>query len=726
MASSDVGDEPVDVELSVQEILPDDGVADSAPMTQSSTHLLDLSINQEVPPLIDKQAVPHVQIDLTETTIDSQFPQRRPQAPPSPRLEPVGNPSLPVVSPLESHPVEASFNQLLLLKDGEESQSKEESARAPEAAVATPDFGLDGSHLSKVVQAQGVEGSVMTSQDLPSDLVNFGANPIKRREPEAQAQDRLDAHTSIVSHIRASLEKERATTSAVKAHVADDSRQPPDAGDSYPLDHDIETEPHRNAAVAENGPGERMNVEGSPSPQNNETRQADLEDDPHPQAGHDGGNIAESQVLNASQNLFDEFLVSSPGLVQTLAEEETALSRIQKAVDTPQDSQEPLRTGDESSHRMQGENQTLENGLPLTPEKTVSNLSEKEPVVEQNAASAKTAMTETQLKPLSEHNFAETELVLDSPRKRKPSRKVREQSQDDVVHPLPSPRTVRKPVMPRVNEVPAPVSPWFSSRRSSRRASDTMRLPQDHEGVHQLAKEDQRGVSEASDVRSNNSTVTREAMEQNEKSHSSHPQLIRDRITRKSTRSKTTEVTFLARPDQGFRTPLSYYAPLSSLESYLTSSASSSQGAALIDVFAIVTSPSSKPLRAKTGPKDYSNLLHITDASLVGKPVHVQCFRPFQESLPQADIGDVILLREFVVKFRKDGCFLLSADSSSWHVWRFKSRDDGGDEMDGNSTSPEPREEANGPPVENGKEEQQHARKLRAWWSHTRDGQQRK
>ena len=144
-------------------------------------------------------------------------------------------------------------------------------------------------------------------------------------------------------------------------------------------------------------------------------------------------------------------------------------------------------------------------------------------------------------------------------------------------------------------------------------------------------------------------------------------------------------------------------------------------------------------------PRDYFIFFHVTDASVGGmlgpkhpdsgkngasgfKGFQVMVFRPWKASLPTAGPGDVVLLRNFVVKSIKGRCSLLSAEYSAWCVWRF-----GGDNdrcRRGNGTTPPWArgynqdhevteagvEEVKGPPVEIGSEEKVMVKKLRGWW----------
>lgn len=142
----------------------------------------------------------------------------------------------------------------------------------------------------------------------------------------------------------------------------------------------------------------------------------------------------------------------------------------------------------------------------------------------------------------------------------------------------------------------------------------------------------------------------------------------------------------------------------------------------MVDVIAVVTSPTKHPQRARAGPRDYYTVMHMADpsthdstqrstapnnSSKFGKftsATQVEIFRPFKLSLPAAERGDVVLLRNFVVKSRNGNSYLLSGQASAWMVWRWS--DD----------SPKPVEERKGPPVEFGDEERTKAKELRTWW----------
>jgi hypothetical protein len=179
----------------------------------------------------------------------------------------------------------------------------------------------------------------------------------------------------------------------------------------------------------------------------------------------------------------------------------------------------------------------------------------------------------------------------------------------------------------------------------------------------------------------------------------------------------------------GIATAHTYFTKLASLEKRVNEQ----NGA--VDVLAIVADSTKEPGRAKGGPRDYYTIFKIMDPSIpIPSPVRVEVFRPWKAVLPAADVGDVILLRGFVVKSRKRQPYLLSTDSSAWCVWRFAEHtDDVGNvvvrEADRSVRARrmshiDVREEVKGPPVEYGFAEKEEARKLRDWWIGNHDDSQ--
>jgi hypothetical protein len=166
-------------------------------------------------------------------------------------------------------------------------------------------------------------------------------------------------------------------------------------------------------------------------------------------------------------------------------------------------------------------------------------------------------------------------------------------------------------------------------------------------------------------------------------------------------------------PSVGLSTPLAYYTPLKELLYFLNRS-SQFHSAANPDVLALVISSTTSPERAKKGPKHWGTTLHITDASSWPSTTSVQIFRAYQNALPEAHTGDVILLRAFAVKSLNRQPMLVSADESSWCVWRY------GKPLWGAKRGAwgelRAREEMKGPTVERGEGEWREVEKLRTWY----------
>jgi hypothetical protein len=179
----------------------------------------------------------------------------------------------------------------------------------------------------------------------------------------------------------------------------------------------------------------------------------------------------------------------------------------------------------------------------------------------------------------------------------------------------------------------------------------------------------------------------------------------------------------------GLSTAHAYFTSLASLDQHVNPS---SQQAGTIDVLAVVTDFTKEPERAKGGPRDYYTIFRVTDPNMpASTDVRVEVYRPWKAVLPAADVGDVVLLRAFVVKSKKRQAYLFSTDTSSWCVWRFAehskstARHGAGTGEDGQPvwarrmSHIEVREEVKGPPVEYGVAEKEQAHKLRDWWVET-------
>ncbi|KAL1799128.1 hypothetical protein ACET3X_003165 [Alternaria dauci] len=170
----------------------------------------------------------------------------------------------------------------------------------------------------------------------------------------------------------------------------------------------------------------------------------------------------------------------------------------------------------------------------------------------------------------------------------------------------------------------------------------------------------------------------------------------------------------LEEPSKGVSTPLAYYTPLKDLP-YFINRSSQFHSDANPDTLALVTSPTTPSQKAKKGPKHWFTTLHITDASTWPQTTTVQIFRPHQIALPEAQVGDVILLRAFAVKSLNRHPTLVSADESAWCVWRWGKPVWGAKR--GAFGELRAREETKGPAVERGEGEWREVEKLRRWFS---------
>jgi hypothetical protein len=167
-------------------------------------------------------------------------------------------------------------------------------------------------------------------------------------------------------------------------------------------------------------------------------------------------------------------------------------------------------------------------------------------------------------------------------------------------------------------------------------------------------------------------------------------------------------------PSIGLSTPLAYYTPLRDLIYFLNRS-SQFHSSANPDMLALCTSASTAPDKAKKGPRHWTTSLSITDLSIWPEVRAVQCFRAYQNALPVAQPGDVVLLRAFKVESRRREPLLRSADESSWCVWRYGKPVWG--KKGGRFGELRAREEVKGPVVERGAGEWTEVEKLRNWYT---------
>ncbi|OBT88569.1 hypothetical protein VE02_03975 [Pseudogymnoascus sp. 03VT05] len=152
------------------------------------------------------------------------------------------------------------------------------------------------------------------------------------------------------------------------------------------------------------------------------------------------------------------------------------------------------------------------------------------------------------------------------------------------------------------------------------------------------------------------------------------------------------ETALRASLTKALRTNLSDFTPLKVLRHNLGKR---------LDVLAIATTAPPEAQRAKHGPRHYHLRFNVTDPSITPTGVvEIQVFRPYKEALPDVEVGDGVLLRNFSVKAEKDKGFALrSEDSSSWAVFKR-----------------ERVTECRGPPVEIGEGEEEYVARLKEWW----------
>lgn len=176
------------------------------------------------------------------------------------------------------------------------------------------------------------------------------------------------------------------------------------------------------------------------------------------------------------------------------------------------------------------------------------------------------------------------------------------------------------------------------------------------------------------------------------------------------------EATLVAHSEQpsiGLSTRLAYYTPLKDLVYFLNRS-SQFHSSANPDILVLATSATSVATKAAKGPQHWTNTLHVTDLSSWPAITTVQIFRAHQTALPVVDKGDVVLLRAFGVKSLNRRTTLISADESSWCVWRYGKPVWGAKR--GAFGELRAREEVRGPAVERGEGEWKEVERLRGWY----------
>lgn len=178
-------------------------------------------------------------------------------------------------------------------------------------------------------------------------------------------------------------------------------------------------------------------------------------------------------------------------------------------------------------------------------------------------------------------------------------------------------------------------------------------------------------------------------------------------------------------PFDGLRTRHGYYTALSQLPKHLNSTSSFDSK---VDVIAVVSHATTAAVKAEKGRRDWSTKMRITQPGFYRETTLVQVFRGYKAAVPQADVGDVVLLRTFqVTSMKQGGAALKSPDGSAWCVFKANAKhpgrqlrrgrksDDLEDEREG--------EEMTGPIPEFGDAERAAVEEMKAWW---RDRKSRK
>lgn len=268
----------------------------------------------------------------------------------------------------------------------------------------------------------------------------------------------------------------------------------------------------------------------------------------------------------------------------------------------------------------------------------------------------------------------------------------------------------------RISDVPAILSPWFAPKWQQSEQVHTTEL--EVSSLQQQSPASNAGQKALESAHTEIPLSTTSASEHQDLVVHSERQSVETALA--ETTTLLTETTALDSAWNGLRTPLSYFTPLVTLRQHLNNSGTSSTGAG-IDILAVVVSATSKPKRAKGGPKDHFTTMHVTDPSVSSKGVQVQIFRPWKKSLPLAEVGDVILLRSFLPQSRARECFLLSTESSAWAVWRFSAQPTTTNGTSQANVQVNFAKECKGPPVETGPEEENHVRLLRRSWENMKE-----
>ena len=286
----------------------------------------------------------------------------------------------------------------------------------------------------------------------------------------------------------------------------------------------------------------------------------------------------------------------------------------------------------------------------------------------------------------------------------------------------------------RFSDIAPVVSPWFAPKRSSQvvldreESSRSLVMQRSSQVSFSAAEPSSQIIPDSEDEAQEDigGMNEREEASSDEAEHTTHNDEELNTISKSFEKSRRSPI----RPEPtspshkhpppssqslpGLRTPLSYFAPLSTLSSHFSTTVST------LSVLVSRTNPE----RAKKGLRDFTTTLYLSDPSLhQGQPssamspqlptsyfkpsksprftITAMIFRPHASALPQAEQGDSILLRNFKVTSLKGKMGLTSSEGSAWAVFRR-----------GKGWDPEIR----GPPVEFGPEERAYAKGLGRWW----------
>lgn len=614
-----------------------------------------------------------------------------PKTPLSPHLAPVESQGLPLVSPLLTTEMELNQDRFDSVHAQNSSESVQvEALQAPKETHASfpPDFGLDGSYLSR---AQVDTNVCDVGEEVGNSQLLFGTVT----SPNSSFKNGFEQNEEATSHPQEGKQSAQSSEQSDSVIYTSNTQ----------LLRQIANEGQQHEVI----PSSSQEKTAAHQPKRN--RDGDI-----------GGWKA--------RDVFDEFLKQSPTEAQCSTAQQHAVKVEQQGLELSPDprkgSIEGTRNDPEELQDVPKDRHLDERTPPASQNQDVQQLSTHSPFVHRVDEILNKPFPPTPARTRSdlEEMLPDTHRLRapgQTDRPKRPTKKVEEEADPKTVQETSATAEVkrnerhdarpqRRSSRIRSRDVPDVISPWFGPRRSTRRKSrpteDVVKTPKSPIATTIEKSKHDRTISKpiaatAGTLRKNAARVSEDAA-------------AGDTQTRRRERYSESSPSV-------FKTPLAIYQPLSALDRYL--GPSDSQGPRPIDVFGVVTSPTSEAAKPKAGPKDWNVILHMSDRSLHPQTVQVQCFRPFASSLPRADVGDVVLLRDFVVKIRTRQYFLLSAGTSGWLIWRYAKPDHDSESSlsqhnlsDAADRSQPGNQECRGPPVECGQEEQEHAHQLRQWW----------